>query len=82
LRTPPSRQRRCSVDARYFFILAYSDQEIDNPSGVMAPGDDAAITAARNVMDALLEGFGPEGPNPTIVVKNDAGEIIYRHPSN
>jgi hypothetical protein len=67
---------------RYFFILAYSDQEMGDPSGLMAPGDDAAITAARNAMDALLAELGPEEPNPTMVVKNEAGEIIYQYPSN
>jgi hypothetical protein len=60
---------------RYVFILAYPDQEMGDPSGVMAPGDDAAITAARNVIDALLAGLPPEDPNPAIVVKNEAGEI-------
>jgi hypothetical protein len=67
---------------RYFFILAYPDQEMGDPSGLMAPGDDAAITAARNAMDALLAELGPEEPNPTMIVKNEAVEIIYRYPSN
>jgi hypothetical protein len=67
---------------RYFFILAYPDQKTSDPSGLMAPGDDAAITAARNAMDALLAELRPEEPNPTMVVKNEAGEIIYRYPSN
>jgi hypothetical protein len=48
----------------------------------MAPGDDAAITAARNVIDAPLAGLPQEDPSPTIVVKNEAGEIIYQYPSN
>jgi hypothetical protein len=64
---------------RYFF--AYSDQEMGDPSGLMAPGDDAAITAARNVIDALPAGLPPEDPSPTMVVKNEAGEIIYRSPA-
>jgi hypothetical protein len=67
---------------RYFFILVYPDQEIGNPSGVIAPSDDAVIAAARNVIDALLAERGPQDPNPTIVVKNEAGEIIYQFPSN
>ena len=46
------------------------------------PGDDAAIMAARNAIDALLAELGPEDPKPTMVVKNEAGEIIYRYPSN
>ena len=32
---------------RYFFILAYPDQEIGDPRGVIAPSDEAAIEAAR-----------------------------------
>jgi hypothetical protein len=68
---------------RYYFILAYADQEMGEPSGVPAPGVDAAITAARNVIiDALRAELGPEDPKPTILVKNEAGEIIYRYPSN
>jgi hypothetical protein len=67
---------------RYFFILAYSDQEMGDPTAVMASGDDAAINAARNAIDALLAELGPEDPSPTMVVKNEAGEIIYRFPSN
>jgi hypothetical protein len=56
---PPRRCHRAMP--RYFFILAYPpDQEMSEPSGVMAPGDDAAITAARKAMDALLAELGPE----------------------
>ena len=32
---------------RYFFILAYPDQEIGDPHGVIAPSDETAIEAAR-----------------------------------
>ena len=67
---------------RYFFILTYSDQEMGDPSGVTAPGDGAAIAAARNAIDAFRAELGPEELSPTIVVKNEAGEIIYRYPSN
>jgi hypothetical protein len=67
---------------RYFFILAYPDQEIGNPRGVIVPSDEAAIEAARKVIDELLAERGPDDPNPTIVVKNEADEIIYRYPSN
>jgi hypothetical protein len=67
---------------RYFFILTYSDQEMGDPRGVTAPGDDAAIAAARYAIDAFRAELGPEEPSPTIVVKNEAGEIIYRYPSN
>jgi hypothetical protein len=67
---------------RYFFLLAYPDQEIGDPHGVIAPSDETAIEAARKVIDELLAERGPEDPNPTIVVKNEAGEVIYRLPSN
>ena len=67
---------------RYFFILAYPDQEIGDPHGVIAPSDEAAIAAARKVIDELLAECGPEDPNPTIIVKNEADEVIYRFPSN
>ena len=68
---------------RYFFILVYPDPEmIGDPHEVIAPSDEAAIGAARKVIDELLAECGPEDPNPTIVVKNEAGEVIYRFPSN
>ena len=65
---------------RYFFLLACPDQEIDDPHGVIAPSDEAAIEAARKVIDELLAERGPEDPNPTIIVKNEAGEVIDRLP--
>jgi hypothetical protein len=67
---------------RYYFILAYSDQEMSVPSRVTAPGDDAAIATARNAIDALRAELGPEHSKPTMIVKNASGEIIYRYPSN
>ena len=60
---------------RYFFELAYPDRTISDPRGTVVPSDEAAIAAARNVIDALLAEREPEDPNPTIVVKNEAGEI-------
>ena len=67
---------------RCFFLLAYPDQEIGDPHRVIAPSDETASEAARKVIDELLAERGPEDPNPTIVVKNEADEIIYRYPSN
>ena len=48
---------------------------------MIAPGDDAAIAAARKIMDALLAECRPGVPNPTIIVENRADEVIYRVPS-
>ena len=66
---------------RYYFIVTYADKELGIPGGSILPGDKAAIEAARKVIDELLA-KRPEDPNPTIVVKNTAGEIVYRYPSN
>ena len=46
------------------------------------PSAEAAIGAARTIIDELLAERGPEDPNPTIVVKNEVGEVIYRFPGN
>ena len=59
---------------RYFFILAYPDQEIDDPRGVIVPSDEAAIEAGRKIVDELLAELRPDDPNPTIVVKNQADD--------
>jgi len=67
---------------RYFLLLAYPDQEISDPQGVIAPSDETAIEAACKIIDELLAERGPEDPNPAILVKNEADEIIYRYPSN
>ena len=49
---------------------------------LIAPSDEAAIEAARKVIDEFLGRARPEDPNPTIIVKNEADEVIYRFPSN
>ncbi len=67
---------------RYFFILAYAHRELSDPKGLILPSDEAAIAAARKVIDELRAEQEPQDPNPTIVVKNAAGEIVYRYPSN
>jgi hypothetical protein len=59
---------------RYFFTVTYPDHEIDNPEGTLLSSDNA---------DALRKDHKSEGDlGPTIVVKNEAGGIIYRYPSN
>ena len=67
---------------RYFFILVYPDRIIDDPRGTVVPSDEAAIGAAREIIDELLEDSGPGQPRPIIMVRNEAGEIIYQFPSN
>jgi hypothetical protein len=68
---------------RYFFTLTYPDQEIvDDPDGTLLPSEAAAIGYARRVIDDLREEHRLEAPGLTIIVKNEAGEIIYQFPSN
>jgi hypothetical protein len=67
---------------RYSFILVYPDKVIGDPRGTVVPSDEAAIRAAREIIDELLEYCGPADPRPIIMVRNVAGEIIYQFPSN
>jgi len=67
---------------RYFFTVTYPDQEIDDTEGTLMSSDEAAIGAARTIIDELLEDSGPDEPRPIIIVRNEAGEIIYQFPSN
>ena len=67
---------------RYFFILVYPDRIIGDPRGTVLSSDEVAIGAARTIIDDLLEDSGPEQPRPIIMVRNEAGEIIYQFPSN
>ena len=67
---------------RYFFELVYPDRIIDDDRGTVVPSDEAAIGAARTIIDDLLEDCGPGQPRPIIVVRNEAGEVIYQFPSN
>ena len=67
---------------RYFFILVYPDRIIDDDRGAVLPSDEVAIGAAREIIDELLEDSGPGQPRPIIMVRNEAGEVIYQFPSN
>jgi hypothetical protein len=49
---------------RYFFILVYPDRIIGDPRGTVVPSDEAAIGAAREIIDELLEDCGPGQPRP------------------
>jgi hypothetical protein len=51
----------------YFFIIEYGGQEIDDPEGVVLPGDTAAIEYARRIIDDLRKERRPEDPEATIV---------------
>jgi hypothetical protein len=67
---------------RYFFTVTYPDQEIDDPKGTLLLTDNAAIEFARRVIADPREDQEPENHGPTMVVENEAGEIVYRFPSN
>ena len=67
---------------RYFFILVYPDRIIGDPRGTVLPSDEAAIGAAREIIDELLEDCAPEQPRPIIMVRKQAGEVVYQFPSN
>jgi len=67
---------------RYFFILVYPDRIIGDPRGTVLPSDEIAIGTARTIIDDLLEYSGPRQPRPIIMVRNEAGEIVYQFPSN
>jgi Domain of unknown function (DUF6894) len=67
---------------RYFFPIGLPGSGDWRSAGSDCAGDETAIEAARKVIDELLAERGPEDSNPTIIVKNEADEIIYRYPSN
>ena len=67
---------------RYFFILVYPDRIIGDPRGTVLPSDEVAVGTARTIIDELLEDSGPGQPRPIIMVRNEAGEIVYQFPSN
>jgi hypothetical protein len=68
---------------RYFFIVAYpNEREISELDGVPLLNDTAAIKYAHAVIDALRRNSLPREPKPRIVVKNVAGEVVFRFPTN
>jgi len=44
--------------------------------------DASAIEVARMVFDEFRANRRPEHPPPIAMVKNEAGEVIYRFPAN
>ena len=68
---------------RYFYTAIYSDRtELRDSKGTRLQNDAAEIEVARRVFNDFRADRGPEDPNPTIIVKNEAGEVVYRYPSN
>jgi len=67
---------------RYFFILVYPDRVINDPRGTVLPSDEVAVGTARTIIDDLLEDSGLGQPRPIIMVRNEAGEVVYQFPSN
>jgi hypothetical protein len=67
---------------RYFFIVVYPERIICDPRGTVLPNDEAAVEFADTLIDDLLEDSGPGQPRPLIMVRNEAGEVIYQYPSN
>ena len=67
--------------SRYFFILVYPDRIIGDARGTVLPSDEAAVGAARTIIDDLLGDSGPGQPRPIIMVRNEAGELIYQFPT-
>jgi hypothetical protein len=56
--------------------VIYSDQEeIWDRKGTPLRDDARAIEVARRVFNDFRTDRGPEDPNPTIIVKNEAGDI-------
>jgi hypothetical protein len=70
------------LGTRYFFMLVYPDRVIGDPRGTVLPSDEAAIGAVRPLIDDLLEDCVPGQPRPIIMVRNQAGEVVYQFPSN
>jgi hypothetical protein len=62
---------------RYFLFVTYSDQRvIGDPGGRLLRDDVGAIEVARRVIDDLPEEHLSGEPAPSIVVINEAGEVI------
>jgi hypothetical protein len=72
----PGRRADARPMPRYFFILVYPNRVIGDPRGTVVPSDEAAIGAAREIIDELLEGSGPGEPRPIIMLRNEAGEKL------
>ncbi len=68
---------------RYFFTVVYSDRtELRDSEGTRLQNDAAAIDIARRVFNDFYAEYRPRVPNPTVIVKNEVGEVVYRYPTN
>ncbi len=68
---------------RYFFTVTYSDQaQVRDRRGTPMRDEATAIEVARRVFDEFRVNLRPNDPQPTIIVTNEAGEVVYRYPSN
>ena len=68
---------------RYFFTVIHSDQEeLWDRKGTPLRDDATAIEVARKVFDEFRAKRRPEDPLPIVIVKNVAGEVVYRFPAN
>jgi hypothetical protein len=68
---------------RYFFIVAYSDRKaVTEPLRIELSGDAAAINSARKLFDRLRADPRESASGLTVIVKDAAGEIVYRCPSS
>ena len=70
------------ANAALFLHRDVPDLEINDTEGTLLSSDDAAVEYARRVIDGLREDQKPENSGPTIVVKNEAGEVVYQFPIN
>ena len=68
---------------RYCFTVIYSDlTELGDLRGTQLRNDAAAIEVARRVFNDFYAEYRPGVPNPTVNVKNEVGEGVYRYPTN
>ena len=63
---------------RHYSDWVYPDRIISDPRGTVVPSDEAAIGAARTIIDDLLEDSGPGQPRPLIMVVLN-GMRVYIH---
>ena len=68
---------------RYFFTVIYSDlTALGDLRGTQLRNDAAAIDIARRVFNDFCAEYRPGVPNPTVIAKNVAGEVVFRYPTN
>jgi hypothetical protein len=71
--------RRESHVPRYHFLTHASDHKHDDPDGLHLPSHDAARDHGYRVVRELKEG-GYHPPGATLLVQDEAGEIIHPVP--